>query len=194
MALIDVTYFNGVLKLANLDTTYVVARLNEFINWYEYDLLERLLGRALHSAFITGLAVVPTPETRWLVLRDGAAFTNIRTGAADAWPGFLYTTQPGSVKKSSIAAYVYCKYNADQQTQTLALGEAAAKAELAERTTPAFKTTVAWNMLAADVRKLVDYLDSNEATYPEWVTFKQTGCYNRERVLNDFRATNAMGI
>lgn len=190
MAFIDSSYFVGELNIPNTNKDYILQRLNLFINKREPELLQDILGYELYKAFSAGTASYDddgsnsTIEQRWIDLIEGDEYT--RYDRLHKWKGLLYERdgQPYSL----IANYVYWHWTEDQTTQTVGLGEAAAKAENADRTSPAVKMVNAWNEMSEQICDLIHFLQANTTVYPEW----KSG--DAHKVLNKFGKTNTFGI
>ena len=68
---IDKTDFKGKIELSTSTTN---VKLDNSIDQYEYDFLNKLLGPTLYEAFKTGLAET-TPADKWTNLRDGKIYS-----------------------------------------------------------------------------------------------------------------------
>ena len=104
MILIDKTYFkSGLTKIANLNTTSVESEgratdINDFIETYEPEFLNELLGYDFYEEFINGLSQ-SVVDQKW---------TDLKAQIVDT-----------SSKKSVIANYVWFRYwQQIQQTST----------------------------------------------------------------------------
>lgn len=167
MALIDSSYFVGPINIPNTNKTEVSERLQWFIDEYEAELLEEILGYELYKEFSEGITDFdpdgsnPTIEGRWLSLLEGGEY--VWNGRLKKFNGLLY--EKGDTKLSLIANYVYWNWIRDQHTQTVGLGEVKATAENAENTNPAFKLIKAWNDMSKDIYALYEYLQSNQQNY-----------------------------
>lgn len=133
--------------------------LNELITDKEPAVLSELLGFNFYRLFRDGLAVLPTPEQRWIDLRDGME-----------WQDGLGNYHKFKGVKPLIARYVYYWYLRQEATQTTGIGEAVNNAENARRTSPIQKQVTAWNEMVELVKSTYYYLNNNEGIYPEWHT------------------------
>jgi len=70
MSIIDNTYF---INENNLSVDNI--NIQSYIDKHEPVILRKIFGYSLYKDFITGLAVEPTPEQKWLDLRDGKEYT-----------------------------------------------------------------------------------------------------------------------
>jgi hypothetical protein len=190
MAFIDLTYFIAEINIPSIDKEYVYEPLNKLIQKYEPSLLRDILGPGLYAAFIAGLAA-PSPEQKWIDLRDGKSFTDL-DDKQRMWMGFtgLYG-EDGSASgevthQSLIANYVYVKWLENVTTHSTGLGEAASKAENAERINPSFKIVRAWNEMSEWIEQLVLFLDKYEADYTGWELQDSFGVNNKYRKMNVF--------
>lgn len=73
--LINTSYFDGtgLFTVSNVDPNIITqegnySRLVACIKGFERELMYKLIGKTLYDALVTGLAVTPTPETRWTTL------------------------------------------------------------------------------------------------------------------------------
>lgn len=98
MALIDTTYFNTDMAIALPEMS---SKITAYINKYEPEILEKILGYDLKKAFTDALA--GTPDQKWEDLRDGIEYQY--DGIYYNWPGFI-----NSEKISLIANYVFYKF------------------------------------------------------------------------------------
>lgn len=88
MSLIDPSFFDGELNIANTDETSVLSVLQNYIDKYEPAYLKLLLGSTLYASLIAGLAMDPVPA-EWANLKNQLLVIN------------------GTSKVSPIANYVY---------------------------------------------------------------------------------------
>lgn len=89
------------------------AEINFFITEHEPIILKKVLGYVLYKAFITGLAVAPTPLTKWLDLRDGGKEYEYN-GVKNEYLGI----------KQIIADYVFAQIIDDKSTYITSSGGA----------------------------------------------------------------------
>jgi len=97
--LIDYTYFKTDISLP-LDE--IRGQLTAYIDRFEPEILQKVLGYTLYSQFLAGIAI-QNPLQKWLDLRDGKVYTV--DGYSVKWPGLVNTE-----KESFIAYYVYYQY------------------------------------------------------------------------------------
>lgn len=158
-----------------------------------------------HNAFLTGKVyrvvqrgVGPlAPTTEVIFLSDGFS----KVGGFQAGERFtIQFIQPtplpdassattNDIKQSLIANYVYWFWIKNQNTQTVGLGEVAAKAENADLANPAEKTVMAWNEMVDDILSLYHFLQLNQTVYPEWNTGQ-----DKYRMINEYQKVNLWGI
>lgn len=165
MAFIDHTFFVGEINIPNLSNEDVAERLTSFITYHEERLLRDIMGHPLWKAFSDGIAM-GSPDQKWLDIRDGKQYTSL-DGYPHQWDGLVYKTD-SKIKKSLIANYVYWMWQRDNVSQTVAIGEVAAKAENSVVISPKVKMITAWNQMVDWIRELHYFLWSNPDTYPEW--------------------------
>lgn len=84
--IIDASYFVGKLNLPGAGNTEGLANINLFINDYEDEYLQKVLGYDLWKAFVAGLLEV-VPEQKWLDLLEGKEFQY--KGRTRKWIGFV---------------------------------------------------------------------------------------------------------
>lgn len=92
--IIDSSYFSGPLTLAQLGQQTVVESLDNYIQQYEPEYLERVLGYELSKSFIAGLQAAEI-EQKWMDLLNGAEFTYY--GKLHKWPGLAGVTDVGNI-------------------------------------------------------------------------------------------------
>lgn len=161
-------YFtSGRLAIAGLAGNELGAQatqtsIQKYINLFEPKYLKRLLGDDLYDAFKTGMSVT-TPDARW---------TNL---AAQ-----IYDT---TAKESPIANLVWYKWLSDHQTVTTASGMKKATASDAASVNNVQMITDIYNDAVDSLQDVYDWLETNEATYPEW-----------EHGAFDFRKINIFDI
>jgi len=164
MPLIDRTYFIGEINIPNTNQPAVQENIDYLIKKREPELLTQLFGYEMYKAFTTGLAA-PTPEQRWLDLRDGVDYTDT-DGLSRRWMG-LVTKEAADPKQSLIANYVYYWFTRKEATQSSGVGEVVTKTENSKRVSPISKQVRAWNEMVNWIWELYDYLEAKEADYPE---------------------------
>lgn len=95
--LIDRTYFEGDILIANANLTVVTNSVGSLVDWYiqKYEplFLEKALGLSLYEALKTGYSQ-PTPDQKWVDLVQGKIYTDCY-GMKKRWRGLI--TQPESV-------------------------------------------------------------------------------------------------
>lgn len=105
--LIDKSYFVGDLDIPNTGDLPVSERVIWFIQKYESDFLQKLLGYPLYKVFIAGLNVTPpaTPEQRFIDILYGKEYTDLN-GILRKWQGLIVTDSP---TLNIAGGYVYRK-------------------------------------------------------------------------------------
>ncbi len=174
--LIDKTFFIGNINIPNTDKQATIEKLEWFINRYEPELLQNVLGYELYQEFKTGIAG-EDPAQKWKDLRDGAEYTGLN-GRLAKWRGLLEIVVPASgegedaiaaQKQSIIANYIYYFFLRSTVSQTSGAGENVAKVENGIAISPEGKMTVAWNEMVNWINELICYLDAKRDIYPEWL-------------------------
>jgi len=129
---------------------------NNFITKYQKEILIKLLGYDLYLAFEAGLAVEPTPDSKWTNLRDGSTY--VVSGINHQNPGLI----------DIVAYYVYCKHVSTNFEQYSALGVYASNVEGGTVVSPENKITSGWNNMLNYYYMVYDFISNNETDYPNW--------------------------
>lgn len=163
MLLIDYTYFNtGLAFIPQLDLVYNRNRVTRFIEIYEPEYLNRVLGYELSVAFTAGLGA-PEVEQRWNDLKNGADFSYF--GSKRHWNGFVNT-----LKQSPIAMYVYYWYTRKQATPTTGSGNVMPSLENGDRASFMRDMIQVWDDMVCENMILYQFLTANIDLYPEFKT------------------------
>lgn len=95
MSFIDASYFVGDLNIPNTGDAPVAQRLTWFIEKYEPEFLQKLMGYPLYKAFLAGINVISpaVPDMKWLNILYGAEYTDFR-GYLQKWKGLIVTDNP----------------------------------------------------------------------------------------------------
>lgn len=104
-----------------------------YVNEHEADVLKSLMGIVFYTAFVEGLAE-PSPEQRWLDLRDGATYE--LKGRTYEWPGM----------KKMLKPFIYKSWLSDTWDNDTGIGVVQSKAENAQKVSPSKRI---WNAYAA---------------------------------------------
>lgn len=171
---IDTTYFEGELSLGQITSGAVTAAVNLYIEKYEDLLLTRLLGYELYRDYKAGIAVVPTPLTKWTELRDGKEYTN-SYDVLTKYRGLKFTS--GSLKQSPIANFVYYHYLKDNISFTMGAGEVKPKSNSSDNVNPYPKMVRAWNEMVDWNWELVHFLREYDTIYPQFEDSNVFGFY-----------------
>lgn len=155
--LIDYTFFVGEINIPNSSKAEVKSKLNLFIDKYEKELLQQLLGYPLWKLYDAD----PTPQ-RFQDLINGVDYDNSH------WRGLVYMS--GENKFSMIAYYIYYWWMKDQQIWNSGVGTLRPKGDTSEIMPIYLKQMEAWNTFSTQVGELVDYMNNSEtSSYPEWI-------------------------
>lgn len=160
--IIDATYFQGAIEIAQKTEPANAAALNKFMVDYETQFLNKLLGYELAKNFVAGIADDPVVD-KWKDIRDGKEFTC--AGVLTKWIGFSNT-----VKLSPIANYVYTEWQRYKVSESTGLGEKKMTFAGAINYSPSLKISDAWNQMVDWNRTLDSFLRENATTYPEYKT------------------------
>jgi hypothetical protein len=93
MSLIDRTYFVGELNIPNTNQVAIGSAVDLFIEQYEDQFLNEVLGYTLYKALKAGLQVVPVAQ-KWTDLIEGVEYTD-NNSKTKFWKGLV--TQPPTV-------------------------------------------------------------------------------------------------
>lgn len=198
MSIINYTYFQGEINIAQLSQAGVAEDLDILIAKYEPKYLKTLLGLGFYNAFIAGIEPISGAEQRWLDLLYGVAYEY--KDKDYEWMGLQ-----NDIEESVIANYVYCQYLTKEAQQTVGIGQVLPKAENSVNASPTPKIVRAWNEMVNWQHSLIHYLDTHKDVYPEWKPYPtnyKCGClwiWNYYRTcyydLPDiFRKRNTLGI
>lgn len=178
MSFIDHTYFIADITIGDIsngNSPVVGNTVNlDFIPRYEKKYLEQVLGYPLYTAFISGLAVMPTPAAKWTELRDGVDYTV--NNKPYRWNGFK-----NAEKISPIAYYVYSMFQRDKAASATGTGTEVAAKQNATTISPADK--IAWSYVQCKelTYSLHHYLEHNRETYTDfdWCRVRKLGTFNQ---------------
>lgn len=157
--IIDYSYFIGKINLPQTGNTPGRAEIDQFIETYEKEYLQRVLGYDLWKAFTDETGGSGEIDQRWTDLLTGAEYSH--GDHTHKWEGF-------EDKPSPIAQYVYYRYMEDKAIDTVLVGTSTGDTDNATRVSPAAKMLDAWNNMIRLNVKLWNFLNANRSTYPEW--------------------------
>lgn len=169
--IIDQTYFVRRLNLPQKGNAEGLADILSFVDQYETEYLQCVLGTVLWQAFSDGTEGSGIADQRWLDLLNGKDFTY--KNCTHHWNGFA----PAS-KISPIANYVYWHYVDRRGMGEVTLTGVTVSSTDNNRTVNAVDTLVdAWNRMVDMNKDLYRFLKVNQATYPEWkLCYEIDGC------------------
>jgi hypothetical protein len=174
----DLTYFINDLHLAQKGQLAVGLKITQYIDQFEPEYLTLMLGSQMYAEFNNGL-IAPTPDQKWIDLRDGADFVNSH-GITVHWPGFNKKGQ------SPIAAYVYYKYVRSEARFLVGSGAITPNVENARRVDVIPLQVNAWNSMIDLNLLLFSFLRANSMTYPTW------GNYNTSLYLDNYHCDSSI--
>ena len=168
---LDYTYFEGGLYIPNLKYNdsegvgAIIQAVNEqsldwYIEKYEIEFLEGLLGETLYNKMVEGVDESENEGNIWNRLRDKI---------------FINT---GSGKYSPAANYVYFYAMREMQTQTSSQGEVRGKQDYATVKSAHGKLVNAWNDMVDMSQKIRKYVCENEALYGKLECIKKWSYIN----------------
>lgn len=161
MSIINYEYFKGLANVANVSSPEVRSALQETIDIYEPDYLKKILGKTLMESLITGLQQ-PTPENKWINLRSK-----------------LVDTQ---TKVSAIANYCFFFWLKLRTQDVSGIGVTGSETiDNQKILSPVEKMIENWNESVKLAKSVWEYLDENEASYPElkWDEIQEIKYMNR---------------
>lgn len=172
--IIDPSYFVNRLNLPQTGNSAGLAEVQDFIDQYEPEYLQCVLGLGLWQAFTNGLdgSGLPT-EDRWADLLHGADFT--KQGCKYHWNGFM----PVGSKISPIAGYVFYQFVDEREEDFTLVGNVKSTTENNRVVNATTRLVYTWNRMVDMNRFLYNFLLVNKATYPEWKSHCNCGCCNR---------------
>lgn len=195
----DYTYFTKRLNLPQVGNSAGRKDVNDYIEQYEREYLQCVLGRDLWQILSdqTEGSGLPTDE-RILNLLEGAEFT--LHGKVYYWGGFK-----NEEKISPIANYVFYQYVDERQIDFTLVGNVKSTTEnnRVEDATP--RLVYAWNRMVDMNRILFNYLKANKTLFPEWNVckcgcscFDYCGCPDEMRMAKPccdlYKYKNSLGI
>ena len=157
--IIDTSYFFGDILIGQLSEQSVQDKLTLFINQFEPEILQGLLGYETYKKLI---AVTVPIEQRWTDLKNGKEYID-ELGVLRKWNGLVQ-----SIKVSLIAYYVYYWYQRSQATTTSGTGEGKTQTQNAIPVSPVGKMVNAWNKMVNQNIELYRFLNANKEVYTEW--------------------------
>lgn len=159
----DNTYFKGSIYLSNVfdSSNAEYAVLNNYIERYENNYLEDMLGYEMKSQFLSEISSDPTSGI-WFDLWKGATFQY--GGKQYKWIGFSNLE-----KLSPIAYYIYYWYMRNQNSQTTGVGEVGSNVPNNGVANESIKLMTAWNEMVRLNNTLYDFLYVNLSDYPTFI-------------------------
>lgn len=176
MSLIDKSYFTKELHIGDLSNTRdgTPDMLDAYIERYEKEYLTKLLGLELYNEFMAGLEEEPVPQ-KWVDLKNEIV--------------------DETFKVSPIANYVYCKWQNQNYTKNVGIGQVKNKAENAIVVRPYDMQVMAWNDMVDECRKVVRFIHFHEGDYPDYSVnysgwwFFDSNCRCHEEDIFSYRNT-----
>lgn len=167
--LINESYFEPPLDIAQLGQPDVVHKVRAFISRYEPIICAAALGYDFYQAFVAGLNVGSdeTEAQRWKDLRDGVSFKNVN----NQFRRFIGLAN-STTKVSPLAGFIYYEYMKEMASQNTGAGYKKNKAENAVRADPVRKPLNAFNDAVCQMYPLWEFLQADQAketkVYPEF--------------------------
>lgn len=167
--LIDETYFTKRLNLPQRGNAEDLQDLLDFIEQYETEYLQCVLGLPLWEAFVAGTEGSGIPDARYQDLLHGANFTY--KNCTHKWTGFAPTS-----KISPIANYVYWQYVENKIDAVTLTGVTVSSTENNRTVAATDRLVDAWNRMIDMNISLYRFLKANKTVYPEWQICYDDGC------------------
>lgn len=171
--IINNTAFVGRYQVANFDDSTVSLELDYLIATYQEEYLRTLLGPGIYSLFATWYdSDEPRPaNVEFEFLLSGGNFVS-REGVP------LYAPPISQ----AITAYVYCKWQEWNYTQTVSMGEVKTESQNALISSAKLKVVDAWNYLVNASTTYWLYLNKQYANNSTWATWERIA---REHYVQD---------
>lgn len=173
--LININFFEGDLYIPQKSEPSVTAMLNRYIDKYEQEYFQKVLGYDLAEDFYGGL---PAPAAPLDKLLTGELFDGIK--GKEKWNGFL-----PSANISPCANYIWCKYMERQMvTQSTGAGEKVIEMQNAMDANPIEKLVANWNDMVNQHLVLARYFLANAITFPKFnAYYVNRSIYGRKNSL-----------
>lgn len=178
--LIDQSYFEKALAVPQKETAAVLAKLQAFIDQYEREYLERILGYELHKNFRTAFEAGGVLADKWKDLKEGKEFVGVNNHLTK-WDGFVFTQM--DLKRSPIANYVFFQYLRHEASAFTPSGEVTPATQNASPANPLERQCRIWNEMVGMNNKLFEFLYQNQDVYGEYFQGGFTAYYARNKNL-----------
>lgn len=152
MSLIDYTHFFGDFNVGQLSAPDQRENLQQYIDMYESEYIEKCLGEDFSALFNAEIA-----ETR---------FDNLQQ---------MLLKRP-----SPITAYVFWHFQRSRAIVATGSGDARLATENATRSPEAYRMRIAWNKMVDRTRVIQCFLNDN-ATYPEFNICETDPCLREKQ-------------
>lgn len=158
---IDRTYFIGELNIPDNEATN--SLLDLYIEKYEKEFLQRLLGITVYNDLVTAYSSTPYDQ-KWIDLIEGKTYSYYGTDYSyfGIAPGFQGTA---FFRESPIANFIYYWFMRGTETQTTSGGEVKTKNENSINTGAGMKVTKAWNEMSKWECDFRQYINAYQTTY-----------------------------
>lgn len=145
--------------------------LTDFIEAAEIAILKKLFGITLYEAYVAGIAA-PTPDQKWVDLRDGTTYTY--NEVEYEYRGLIELLVP----------CIYSMWLQENRDTVTSAGVVMKSSDRADRLSPGWRITRAFNDYSRQVGDfwhqegtLYGFMKVNEDNYPDWV-FEPPGTMN----------------
>lgn len=158
------TDFIGRFYVANnVESESVAAQLTYLISTYEELFLRSLLGPYYYQLFVDWYA---KNEENRLLDPNNETFAGLLAGVTfENRQSVLVYSKP---IKQSIMGYLYDRWNRENLTQTVAMGEVKTDSQNATTGAATYKVVDRWNEMATNVRLMWQWLDKQLDSQTQW--------------------------
>lgn len=163
--IINNTAFVGRFLVANGDVSPVSVQLNYLVTTFQEQYLRMLLGPVYYQEFITwyDTPVVDRPvNATWSGLLDGTTFTDTYQRQQYLYP-----------LANALTAFCYDRWNRQNLSQTVSMGEVATDSQNASPASATYKVVDRWNEMVEIARTQWLWLDKQLGSEANWVQWKQ---------------------
>jgi hypothetical protein len=155
--IVNISFFVGDINIPNTSKPEVAESLQLFIDKYEEELLNQLLGNELYHLVVDPIPTQYDERFQKLVYGDAAA----------NWRGLVYDYGTPT-QYSLIAYYIYWWWLKNKYIWNSGIGTVRPKGSSVDVMSPALPMIEAWNTFSEQVGELYDYMRYYSDVYPEW--------------------------
>jgi hypothetical protein len=132
------------------------AEFTDFCQKKESEFLRKILGVTMYDQFVSGLAVLPSPEQKWIDIRDGKKFE---------YHGKMFYFEG---VKESLKYYTYIKYQQKQLTINVTSGN------VAQKNSNSYDVSIVPRLVDANFKcldqceMLLQFIEANKTIYTDF--------------------------